>query len=135
MSETSSVSSEQPPAAVRLVARTPGHLLVAVTGDLDYGTATTISEQVRSLDEGVGHIVLDLSGVGFCDSAGISALLDIWRQAQAREAWMVIAAPRTPVARTLHYAGLGEVIPQHATIEESLTALPSTAPTTHGDSP
>ncbi|WP_156689953.1 STAS domain-containing protein [Mycobacterium sp. Marseille-P9652] len=56
-----------------------------VTGPLDYETTTAFMEAVDRLlnaDPGPAHLHLDLAGLTFCDSAGLSGLLLAHRHAQ-----------------------------------------------------
>ncbi|AZM56285.1 hypothetical protein DMA15_29890 [Streptomyces sp. WAC 01529] len=62
-----------------------GSFLVArVRGEMDYVTAPAFRPQFRELiARGGRFIVLDLSGVSFCDSVGLGVLIGAWRQADA----------------------------------------------------
>ncbi|MFB7502050.1 STAS domain-containing protein [Streptomyces broussonetiae] len=55
--------------------------LVSVTGDLDcFSSAGMGAYAAILMQDGRCHLVLDLSGVGFCDSAGLSALVRLWNR-------------------------------------------------------
>ncbi|MEU0427967.1 STAS domain-containing protein [Streptomyces canus] len=53
------------------------------------GPSRTTSKEL--IARGDRFIVLDLSGVSFCDSAGLNVLLGAWRQADAGGAMVVPA--------------------------------------------
>ncbi|MEU0208213.1 STAS domain-containing protein [Streptomyces canus] len=53
------------------------------------GPSRTTSKEL--IARGDRFIVLDLSGVSFCDSAGLNVLLGAWRQADAGGAMVVSA--------------------------------------------
>jgi anti-sigma B factor antagonist len=47
-----------------------------VSGDIDISTAEALEQAIAAtIDHGAGHVIVDLSGVRFMDSAGINALL------------------------------------------------------------
>lgn len=49
-----------------------------VAGDIDLATVTSLEERaVGALEHAPGELVLDLSGVEFCDSTGVAALLRV----------------------------------------------------------
>lgn len=51
-------------------------VVARVRGDMDYMTDPGLWEQISEvLAGGAGFVVLDLSGVRFCDSAGLNLLL------------------------------------------------------------
>jgi anti-anti-sigma factor len=54
----------------------PGELLIRVVGELDIRTAAPMLRQLAGMldDDGLELIRLDLTGVGFCDHAGLRAL-------------------------------------------------------------
>jgi anti-sigma B factor antagonist len=53
-------------------------LEIAVSGDLDLATSRPlVVEVIRHLREHDGVLVVDLAGVSFCDSTGMSALIQI----------------------------------------------------------
>jgi anti-anti-sigma factor len=59
-----------------------GRTVVEVDGEADYDTSPALVRTCADLVErGAVNLVLDLSGLGFCDSSGINALVRIRRQA------------------------------------------------------
>lgn len=79
---------------------------VLITGDLDVATIGPVRQQVFDLiGSGATDLVLDLSGVTFMDSSGITLLL----QCRAR-ATLVIRAPSTAVRRILALTGVAELL-------------------------
>lgn len=74
-----------------------GSAIVEVRGELDLATAPQLDEVIgRLLSQGHSRIVLDLHGVDFIDSVGITALLTAHRRARAANGWLVLrsAGPR-----------------------------------------
>ncbi|MFG2424863.1 STAS domain-containing protein [Streptomyces sp. NPDC048448] len=81
-----------------------------VAGELDYATAGALREQVERLVLSPGQdLVIDLSGLEYCDSTGITALLAARQRAQAVGADMALAAVPTNTLRILTIAGLDQV--------------------------
>jgi anti-sigma B factor antagonist len=55
-----------------------GHARLRLTGELDYDTAPELVAVAAGL-HGEQQLTIDLSGVGLCDSSGLSALLIVRR--------------------------------------------------------
>jgi anti-sigma B factor antagonist len=88
--------------------------VLLVVGELDYEQATALREQVERLVLTPGQsLVIDLSGLEFCDSTGISALLGARRCAQAAGAEVVLAAVPANTLRILRVVGLDQVFTIH----------------------
>ncbi|MBW5484228.1 STAS domain-containing protein [Streptomyces bambusae] len=66
--------------ALRTVTRDDLGPGVAVVGELDIHTAAAVEPSLTRLADGGGHLVLDLSGLSFCDSAGIELFLRLHRR-------------------------------------------------------
>ncbi|MDF1706186.1 MAG: STAS domain-containing protein [Aeromicrobium sp.] len=85
------------------------HVTVAVAGDIDLLTAEKFRD--FACDEIAAHprpAVIDMTGVGFVDSSGISALVAIRRQAEALGV-SVVVEPSRRVQAALKLAGLTEI--------------------------
>jgi anti-sigma B factor antagonist len=106
------------------VTQTPGSLAVdlnsdadgvvaVVSGDLDMATSRSLTAAVRgAVDPSNARLLtLDLSGVGFCDSAGISALVEI-RQSCIESGWRLRVVRLQPNVRRVivDFTGLGEYL-------------------------
>jgi anti-sigma B factor antagonist len=82
-------------------------VIVTVRGDLDIDSAPVLSTTLDSvLDREVPRVVVDLSGVEFCDSIGLSAFVVGHRRAEAAGGWLRLAAPTTWMNRLLTTVGL-----------------------------
>lgn len=109
----------------RLTARhTDGDLALAhVAGELDIATAPHLRAQALALiEQGHRHLVLDLTGVTFCDSSGFNALIGIFRCARAVDGTLVLAAVPDRLERLLNLSGLGALLPAHPTAAHALAA-------------
>lgn len=88
--------------------------ILHVVGELDYEQAAALSEQVERLFLSPGqNLVIDLSGLEFCDSTGITALLAARQRAQAAGADVVLAAVPANTLRILTIVGLDQIFTIH----------------------
>lgn len=85
-------------------------LRVAVHGELDESTAPGLVARIEA--EAVpGHdVVLDLGGLTFCGSAGLSALVLIERHVAAGGGALTVAHPTPFLVQLLEMAGLDALI-------------------------
>lgn len=81
--------------------------IVRLDGALDIAAAAALRERLAGLlHPGIRLLVLDLSGVPSCDSAGLAVLVGAERRARVLGIVMRLAAPSAPVARLLRLTGL-----------------------------
>lgn len=101
-------------------------LLVEADGDLTILTADGLRERVladmRDLT-GPPMIVLDVGGVGFCDSSGLNALIIIWKAAHRADGEFVLAALDRRFRTIIERSGLDRHLVAHPTAEQALDAL------------
>ena len=93
------------------VAGSASHPRVTVTGEVDCSSAPEVRALLDRLVDGApAEVVVDLTGVTFLDSAGLSTLAAAHRQALAAGGRLrVLAATRT-VIRPLQITGLWELL-------------------------
>ncbi|MER7480166.1 STAS domain-containing protein [Streptomyces sp. NPDC126510] len=97
------------PLTIRQLDTTTGPVL-HVAGDLDYDQAPVLRGRLDHLPLSPGHcLVLDLSGLSFCDSSGITALLAARQHALAADADIALAAVPANLLRVLTLVGLDQV--------------------------
>ena len=65
-------------------------------------------------------VLLDLTGLSFCDARGLSAFVRIANQAGAAGCGFGLIAPQPPVAKILRISGLDRRLPVFATIDDAL---------------
>ncbi len=98
-------------------------LIARVSGEMDYATDPVFRPQFKELlARGDRFIVLDLSRVSFCDSAGLSVLLGAWRQADERGAVLMLACVPAPLRRVLQMTGMDQVLRVYATVTDAEAA-------------
>ena len=101
-----------------------GHVLVRALGELDLSSAPNLTSAAEdAFADGYRLLLLDLSGVTFMDSTGISAVLSVDREAQGREASAAIIAPSENALRVLEMLGVDKVLKIYDTIEGALADL------------
>ena len=84
--------------------------LIALRGDLDLSTSADLWARIDELPGGTPSTVLDLSGLEFVDSSGISCLFRL-HQRVADQGGMVIArAPSPQIRRLLEMTQLNRLI-------------------------
>lgn len=103
---------------------THGPFTVAtVNGAIDFHTAPRLrTGGLELIEQGHHQLILDLTGVTFCDSAGLSALIGIWHAAQGAGGSLALAAVPDRLMHVLTLTGLHSVMPIHATAADALTA-------------
>ncbi|MHA6763870.1 STAS domain-containing protein [Streptacidiphilus sp. PAMC 29251] len=76
------------------VGRSQGlRVLLSVAGEIDHDNVDPLTEAAtRLIDQGYRHLVLDLSGVGFCDSSGLNCMIRIFHHAAAVDGSLVLTA-------------------------------------------
>ncbi|MEU2424975.1 STAS domain-containing protein [Streptomyces sp. NPDC007851] len=84
--------------------------VLGVLGELDHITAARLRDRVAELTLRPGQrLVLDLAGMEFCDSSGITALIAARNHAQAARADIALAAVPARTLRVLRMVGLDQI--------------------------
>jgi anti-sigma B factor antagonist len=122
-----SVRRTRQPDAVLLrlvVENRSGHVLVRAAGELDLSSAPNLTSAAEdAFADGYRVLLLDLSGVSFMDSTGISAVLSVDREAQERDAYAAIIAPSENALRVLEMLGVDQVLNIYDTVDAALAEL------------
>ncbi|MFD5826005.1 STAS domain-containing protein [Lentzea sp. NPDC060358] len=89
----------------------PASTLVTVSGELaGSGSERLLARLDRLLDNGHRYVVLDLSGVTFCDSSGVSALVRGHARASATAGGLRLSAASAQVTKVLELSGLARML-------------------------
>ena len=108
---------------VSVVGNPDDSVVVAVRGNLDIDSATVLTTTLdQVLDRPGPRVVVDLSGVEFCDSTGLSAFVLGHRRAVAAGGWLRLAEPGDFLAGLLGTVGLARRIPIYPSVAEALSA-------------
>jgi anti-anti-sigma factor len=90
--------------------------VVKLSGGLNFAAAPALREQlIAVLNRGTDLLILDLSGVLACDTAGLAVLIGTQRRAGLLGTQMRLLAPSLPVTKALRSSGL------HASFSVSAT--------------
>lgn len=110
-------------ALIVAVRRQLGHVVVTVIGEIDIATAAQLRNRLAGPVGDGQQVIVDLSGVGFIDAAGLGVLARAAAQAAVRGGGLQLAAARRSVRRVLAVTGLDGSIPLAASVAEAEAAL------------
>jgi anti-anti-sigma factor len=97
---------ERPELSIALE-RAPDEVVFHLAGEIDVLTVTKLSAMVNeTLVEPPSRIVLDMSGVTFCDSQGLGTLVVLSRKAQHARTVLALANVGDFLLRVLDITGL-----------------------------
>jgi len=87
------------------------HTIVAASGEIDLYTAPRLAAELNSVlaRDDPARIVVDMSGVDFCDSTGMNVLLSALKRAREQGGGLELAGPRPAVRKILQVTGLDTV--------------------------
>ncbi|MFF9278996.1 STAS domain-containing protein [Streptomyces griseosporeus] len=99
-------------------------LVASFTGVMDRTTAPMFrTEFLNLLDSGERLVVLDLSGVHFCDADGVNALVAAHRHAAETGATLVLACLREQPRHYLEFTCADQVFRVYETVVGAKTAI------------
>lgn len=99
-------------------------MVAKVSGEMDYMTGPGLWERFDELlAGGAGFVVLDLSDVSFCDSAGLNVLLRASPEATVRDVGLVPACVPPSLRRILEMTGADQVLRVYGTVAEAEEAF------------
>ncbi|TDD38679.1 anti-sigma factor antagonist [Actinomadura sp. KC06] len=83
------------------------HTVIAISGELDVSSTPSLRERlyVALRDPGM-YVVIDLSGMTFCDASGLAMLVGAQRRLEGDGTGLILARPRPHTARLLRVTGL-----------------------------
>lgn len=111
---------------VSLVDQPDDSVVVVVHGNLDVDSAPVLTTALdRVLAGPVPRVVVDLSGIGFCDSTGLSAFVVGHNRAVAHGGWVRLAAPTEFLARLLDTVGLTPALAVYGDVADALVDRPA----------
>lgn len=95
--------------------------VVIASGEIDLYTAPRLHHELVDVlaDDRPARVIVDMSGVEFCDSTGMNVLLSSLRRAHERGGELELAAPRAAVRKILQVTGLDSVF---TVLDESVSA-------------
>lgn len=99
--------------------------LFEVIGRADAAKVTGLAESMSAaLARGRTHLVIDLSGTQYMNSAGLRALVNAMRSAERQGARIFLSNPSERVHHLLQLVGLDSLYPIHTDKQDNLVNLP-----------
>jgi anti-sigma B factor antagonist len=95
--------------------------VLAMAGELDFHTSPQAHQVLRDLPLQPGQqLVLDLGGLTFCDSSGLTVLVAAHNRTQSLRASLALAAVSDNLARILRIVGLDQILTTYETAEAAV---------------
>jgi anti-sigma B factor antagonist len=97
--------------------------VLRIGGDIDVCAAPQIRGRVTGLaGNGTVHVIADLRGAGFLDSAGLGGLVGSGRELRARGGSLTLVASTDRILQTLRITGLSDAFALHSSVPDAITA-------------
>ncbi|MFI6922347.1 STAS domain-containing protein [Nonomuraea spiralis] len=98
--------------------------VLAVGGDLDHHTSPRLHTALDELALAPGDgLVIEMSGLRFCDSTGISVLVSAHRRAQDAGAGLALAGLSPDLTHAFKIMGLTRLLSFHDSTDKAVAAL------------
>ncbi|WP_329201538.1 MULTISPECIES: STAS domain-containing protein [unclassified Streptomyces] len=98
-----------------------GATVLTVTGDLDHHTAPQLSGPLGAIrlapDD---HLVMDLTGLEYCDSTGVTVLITAYQHAQSANCPLTLVGVNDNLRRIFRIIGLESIFTFQPTIENAV---------------
>ena len=96
--------------------------VLRIDGEIDAYTAPQLRERALDLARsGIVHIIADLRGAGFLDSAGLGALVGSRTGLRARGGSLTLVASADRILQTLRITGLSDAFALHSCVLDAIT--------------
>lgn len=96
-------------------------VVVRAVGEVDHDTAPRLSDELaKALQAAEVPVVLDLTGVSFMTSAGLSVLVEHHQRGRQRDHGLHIVVGDSVVSRALERTGLLPILSVYATLTDAL---------------
>jgi anti-sigma B factor antagonist len=96
-------------------------MVLTVDGEVDLNTAPQLKERIHELiAQGHSNLVVDLEGVEFMDSTGLSALVSGLMRTSESGGGLSVVCTRPQVLRLLGLTGLDQVLKVHSSVAEAV---------------
>jgi len=100
-----------------------GYTIMTISSELDIASVPVLRDQIPGLlRPQAGRIVIDLSGVTFCDASALAALAGASRRAGQLDGVLRLAAPTPVAAALLRLTGLDWRFEIFATVPDAIGA-------------
>ena len=98
-------------------------VVLAVCGDVDIATASTLRERLADAVASFRGVVVDLEEVPFLDSTGLGVLVAAHNRARSAGSALVIARPQRIVKNALRLVQVDTLIDVYESLDDALTAV------------
>jgi anti-anti-sigma factor len=102
-----------------------GCVVLRVEGEVDLSNAGGLGTNLRQLVE-TDHVVVDLTGVTFMDSTGVSALIAATKHAANSGTSLRVAGARRAVMLTLQVVGVDSYLGHEGSVADAIAATQTT---------
>lgn len=97
--------------------------VLSAAGEIDHDSRHALEDAAdAALRDGGDRLVIDLAAVTFCDSGGLSLLVDLHKRATARGGEVRLACVQPPVTAVLLATNLDRLLPLHPTVADAVHA-------------
>ncbi len=93
-------------------------MVMRLNGKLSLETVHNFMQTLRP--ESAAHLILDLSGVSFLDSAGVGVLVQLFVHRRSHGQTFALTGLTQQSNAVIQVAGLTKLLPIHASVEEAL---------------
>jgi len=103
--------------------------LIVASGEVDLATSPELREALAQMSHGQHRtVVLDLSGVSFLDSTGLSVLVAFHKRFRELGGELRIVVTDRRVTKVMELVGLDDVLVLHASVEQALDSAENPPP-------
>jgi anti-sigma B factor antagonist len=100
----------------------PNTAVLVLRGSLDIDTAPSLRANLtRLVERPAPRVVVDVSGLDFCDSMGVGVLVSAHGRALEHDGWVRLAAPSGFLRRLFDTLGLADYLVLFPDVEAALT--------------
>jgi anti-sigma B factor antagonist len=97
--------------------------VLSAAGEIDHDSRLVLGDAAdAALQEGRNRLVVDLTRVTFCDSGGLSLLVDLHKRTAALGGQLRLAGVQPAVTAVLLATNLDRLLPVNRTAEEAVDA-------------
>jgi anti-sigma B factor antagonist len=106
------------------VVRHLDYRVLVLAGEIDMYTAPALRDQIFELiDEDRRPLVIDLTEITFCDSAGVNIAAAARKHAAGRDVMFAVVGLSARVDKVFRMTGMHKLIPTYATLPEAAIDL------------
>jgi anti-sigma B factor antagonist len=105
------------------VSQVDGVEVATLFGELDGRTAPEVQEKLLALAQPGARLLLDMQGVNYISSAGLRALLMLYRQIGQEAGRVALAGLIEPIRDTMAVTGFLEFFTAYDSVAEGVAAL------------